>query len=160
MTLCLLGVLPAVLADQPPAPDVQPLLRPLRAVVLKYYPKAKVSQNGPFIHFEYNTRKFMIHHALKTGEWQDASEELGPNKGGICGDIELRAGAYNGAAVSPQSFDERYFIDRLMTPYSKKLDHHLYIHLEHPHDAPATFLKEFEALMNSFDRYLEAKDKR
>jgi hypothetical protein len=123
---------------------------------MKYYPKAKVNLKDQTIHFEFNTRRFMIHEPLLTGEWQDAHEVTGPQKGGIHGEIELRAGEYGGMAVVPQSFDKRYFTVLLMAPYSKKLDHHLYIHLKYPGDVHKEFLKEFERLVEGFEKHVPA----
>ena len=101
----------------------------------------------------------MIHDPLLTGEWQDAHEEPGPQKGGIYGDIELRAGEYGGMAAVPQSFDKHYFTLFLTAPHSRKLDHHLYIHLKYPRDVPKDFLKEFERLVDGFEKFVPAKGK-
>jgi hypothetical protein len=137
-------------ADDSPKPDLKALTAEVRKVVEKHYPAAKVTLQGQTIHFEFNTRKFLIHEALLTGEWQDAHEETGPQKGGIFGDLELREGRYGGMAVVPQSFDKRYFTLLLMAPYSKKMDHHLYVHLKYPQDVPKEFLTDFERLVNGF----------
>jgi len=146
-------------AGDPPGPDLKPLLEEVGKVVHRHYPKAEVGLNGETIHFEFNTRKFMIHSALLTGEWQDAHEEVGPQKGGIHGSLELRSGPYGGMAVVPQSFDERYFTLLLLAPYSKALDHHLYVHLKYPRDVPKEFLKEFDALVEGFDKHVRAAGK-
>jgi hypothetical protein len=87
----------------------------------------------------------MIHHPLLTGEWQDASEDPGLQKSGIYGELCLCAGQYKGQAVAPQAFDEHYFTLLLRAPYSKKLDHHLYVLLKYPSDVPKEFLQEFIA---------------
>lgn len=141
-------------ADDIPKPDLKPLLEQVRELVQKHYPKATVSLKDKTIHIEYNTRKFMIHEPLLTGEWQDAHEEPGPQKGGIYGDIELRAGEYGGMAALPQSFDKRYFTLFVTAPYSKKLDRHLDIHLKYPRDVPKDFLKEFERLVGGFEKHV------
>jgi hypothetical protein len=140
---CLLAVAAPAAADHAPKPDLKPLFEKVRQLVEKHYPKAEMTLKDQTIHFEFNTRKFMIHEPLLTGEWQDAREEAGPQKSGIYGDIELRAGKYAGMAVTPQSFDKRYFTLLLMAPYSKKLNYHLYVHLKYPRDVPQEFLKEF-----------------
>lgn len=143
-------------ADDPSTPDLEPLLKHVRQVVEKYYPKARVSLKDDTISFEFNTRKFMIHEALLTGEWQDAFEEVGPQKGGIHGEIEWRPGQYGGMAVVPQLFDKRYFTVALSAPYSKKLDGHLYIHLKYPRDVSKEFLKEFDELKDHFEKFVPA----
>jgi len=52
----------------------------------------------------------MVHEQLRTGEWQDAHETIGPQRGGVVGTMDWRSGKYLGAAAVPQAFDERYFI--------------------------------------------------
>ena len=136
------------------AQDLGPLANEVRKVVHAYYPKAEVTLKGKTIHFEFNTRKFMIHEPKLTGEWQDAFEEPGPQKGGIWGDLELRTGLYAGQAMVPQSFDKRYFILLVMAPYEKKLDRHLYVHLKFPRDASAKFLEEFRQVVNDFGKFV------
>ena len=79
---CLLGAARRTSADDAPKPDLKPLLKEVRKVVEKHYPKATVTLKDQTIHFEFNTRKFMIHEPTLTGEWQDAREEMGPQKGG------------------------------------------------------------------------------
>jgi hypothetical protein len=156
---CLLAGAGRTAADDAPKPDLKPLLEEVRKLVEKHYPKATVTLKDQTIHFEFNTRKFMIHEQLLTGEWQDAHEEPGPQKGGIYGDIELRVGEYGGMAAVPQSFDKRYFTLLLTAPHSKKLDHHLYIHLKYPRDVPKDFLKEFERLVDGFEKHVPATGK-
>ena len=146
-------------AGEAPGPELKPFLEEIRKLVVKHYPKGEVTLKDETIHFEFNTRKYMIHEPLLTGEWQDAHEELGPQKGGIYGDIELRPGEYGGMAAVPQSFDKRYFTLFLMAPYSKKLDYHLYIHLKYPRDATKEFLKEFGQLAEGFEKHVAVRSK-
>jgi hypothetical protein len=155
---CLLALAGRAAADDAPKLNLKPLLMEVRKVVEKHYPKATVTLKDQTIHFEFNTRKFMIHEPLLTGEWQEAHEEPGPQKDGICGDIELREGRYKGMAAVPQSFDKHYFTLLLTAPHSKKLDHHLYIQLKYPRDAPKDFLKEFERLVDAFEKQVTATD--
>jgi hypothetical protein len=144
-------------AEEADSPDLAPLVKAVKKLVEKHYPQGKVSLNDQTIHFEFNTRKFFVHEQRLTGEWQDAFEDTGPQKGGIYGDLELRAGEYDGMAAVPQSFDKRYFTLLLLAPYSKKLNRHLYVHLKYPHNAPAEFLSEFAELVNHFDDHLASK---
>lgn len=141
-------------ADEAPKPDLKPLTAEVRKLVEKHYPKAKITVKDQTIHFEFNTRKFMIHERTWEGEWRDAFEEVGPQKGGIVGEIELCDGQYGGMAYAPQAFDKRYFTTWLLAPYSKKLDQHLYIHLKYPRDVPKEFLKEFDQLVDEFDKHV------
>ena len=123
-------------------------------LVLKYYPDAKTDLRGHSIHFEARTRHFMVHEPLKTGEWQDAHETIGPQRGGVVGDMELRSGKYLGAATVPQAFDKRYFTLLVMAPYSDARDAHLYTHLLYPADVSQVFLSEFTDLVTRFMEYL------
>ena len=156
---CLLGAVSRAAADDAPTSDLRPLLEQVRKVVEKHYPKATVSLKDQTIHFDFNTRKFMIHEPLLTGEWQDAHEESGPQKGGIHGNIELRSGKYGGQAAVPQSIDQRYFTLLLKAPYSEKLDRHLYIHLKYPREVPKEFLKEFEGVVDGFEKHVPTTGK-
>jgi len=137
--------------------EVRPLERlyaQTRALVLKYYPDAKTEVTKHTIHFEARTRRFMVHEPLKTGEWQDARETIGPQRGGVVGNMELRTGKYLGAAAVPQAFDKRYFTLQVMAPYSEARDVHLYTHLLYPADASKVFLSEFTDLVTRFAEYL------
>jgi hypothetical protein len=135
-----------------PQQDLKPMLSAVRKLVHKYYPSATVGLQDETIHFEFNTRKFMIHNPGRGGSgWQDATEQSGPQPGGIDCDIELRSGAYLGAATVPQEFDKRYFTLYLAAPYSKKMDCHLYIHLKYPERTSQEFLEEFRKLTNQFE---------
>ena len=146
-------------ADDAPKPDLKPFVEEVRKLVEKHYPKAEVTLRDQTIHFEFNTRKFMIHDPLLNGEWQDAHEEVGPQKSGIYGDIELRMGEYMGMAAVPVSIDKRYFTLLLTAQSSKKLDHHLYVHLKYPRDVSKEFLKEFEGLVYGFEKHVPGRDK-
>lgn len=143
--------------DERPTVDLKPLFVEIDKVVKKHYPKAKSGMKDDTIQFSFNLRKFMIHEPLLNGEWQDAFEEIGPQKGGVLGTIELRSGPYGGMAVVPQSFDKRYFTTHVYAPYSKKLNSHLYIHLKSPRDTTAEFVAEFEKVIESFEKHLSPK---
>jgi len=43
----------------------------LRTLFRKHYPKATSHLLKDKIHFEHDTRVFIVHEPLKTGEWQD-----------------------------------------------------------------------------------------
>lgn len=71
----------------------------LQALFLRHYPQVASRRTESSLHFEYDTRVFLVHRVLKTGEWQEAREELGPNRHGILCDIGVVQGLYQGAAV-------------------------------------------------------------
>jgi hypothetical protein len=128
----------------------------VQRIVRSHYPTATSHLLKNKIHFEFNTRLFIIHVPLKTGEWQDPWEERGPKKSGILATIELRDGEYSGAAMVPQIFDRLYYSIILMAPYSKKYDCHLYVHLYIPrHDSIPEFTKELTELVSTFESKLK-----
>jgi hypothetical protein len=156
---CLLVAQGRASADGATKPDLKPLFEEVRKLVEKHYPKAKVTLTDQTISFEFNTRKYMIHEALLSGEWQDAFEEVGPQKGGIYGTVELRDGRYGGQAGLPWSYDKRYFTRLALAPYSEKLDRHLLTSLKYPREVPKGFVEEFVQLMDGFDKHLQAPRK-
>src|SRR6185436_9507143 len=117
----------------------------------RYYPKATSHLLKEKMHFEHDTRIFIVHEPTKTGEWQDPWETRGPKPGGILCEIERREGKYEGAAVVPQTFDKRYFRVLVMAPYSNKHNAHLYIHLSYPGNVKDDFLKQFTELANGWE---------
>ena len=135
-------------ADQ----DTGPFFGAVRKLVEKHYPKAEFTATGSELHFAFNTRKYMIHEARKDGEWQDATEQLGPQKGGVCGDAVVATGRFEGAALVPQSFDKRYFVEWMAAPYSEKLNRHLLVHLKVPSNAHQGFVKDFADLVATFEK--------
>ena len=136
-------------------PRLIKIYQDIRRVVKHHYPESSCHFLGNKIHFEFNTRLFIIHVPLKTGEWQDPWEERGPKKDGIKGDIELRDGQYMGAAEVPQTFDRKYYSILLLAPYSKKFDCYLYVNIYHPQlDNESGFIKEFIDTVNSFEKRL------
>ena len=147
--------------DTAPKIDFKKFTDEIKKLVLKEYPKAKITTEGSLIHFEFKTRKFMIHEPLLTGEWQDAGEEIGPQRGGVFCDMEFLAGKYAAQAAVPQKFDKRYFTTSLSAPYSKELDCHLYIHFKYPQNVSPKFAKDFQDLADRFGEYCEIrKDKK
>lgn len=140
------------------APPQNPALRrfanELRMLVLRHYPEASSHLLGDKVHFEYNTRPFIVHEATKTGEWQDPWEERGPKLGGIQGSLVLQKGRYAGAAAVPQTFDKRYFKILMLAPYPQEKDVHLVVHLAYPRNVKPEFLEQFTALVNDFGKHL------
>lgn len=134
-----------------PDPRLNATYSEVRALVKKHYPKAASHLHGAKIHFESDTRLFMIHKQLKTGEWQDPWTERGPNSGGILGVIQLKEGKYSGAAELPQTFDQHYYNIIVMAPYSKKMDCYLHVHLYVPQQGKNdAFIKAFTKAVSHF----------
>jgi hypothetical protein len=138
-------------AAKPTAPSstLSDLLIRLRPVLHRYYPDAQLRLRGDVLEFEHDTRVFLIHSRLKTGQWQEARETRGPNPGGILGTIELRQGPYNGAAVLPQTFDNRYFETLVLAEASDDQSKFLYVHLSYPDSVKSGFLSEFREVVRA-----------
>ena len=141
------------------ADQEQPLQNPalkqfyskLKIPFRRYYPQVTSHLLKDKIHFEYDTRVFIIHKPYMSGDWQDPWEERGPKMDGILCDIEFVKGRYNGQADSPQTFKGPYFNTLLLTPYSPKNDAHLHILLRY-HTVKADFLTEFRKLADDFEK--------
>lgn len=126
------------------------LIANVQRLLLEYYPKAECTRKDNRFECRFNTRTFMIHNALKTGEWQEARPQEGPNRGGILCTISSDTGPWNGAAMVPQTFDYRYFTSLLMAPYNKKENKHLVAHLNYPDNVERQLLQRYTKLIDSF----------
>lgn len=148
---------PALSADEQPLqnPAIKRLYSELGTLFRRHYPHVTSHVVNDRIHLEHDTRVFIVHEPLKSGEWQDPWETRGPKPGGILCDVELRKGRYEGAAVVPQTFDKRYFKLLVMAPYSSSHDAHLYVHLSYPANVSGDFLKQFTELVNDFAKYVD-----
>jgi len=145
----------AIVAPQQPAPPwFAAYAEDVEHLVKKYYPDATVVHGSRRIQFAHNTREFMVHEALKTGEWQDAHEVTGPDKGGVFGVVRMVDGPYAGAAMLPQSFDKRYYTEYVFAPHDARCDCHLYAHIRYPADFKSEFLNELKAMTEDFSAYV------
>lgn len=142
--------LPAQSDDAPK--EVTALYDRLSALISASYPKATFERNGTVFTAKYNTRKFMIHLPLKTGEWQEAREHEGPDRKGIMCSIQYSKGRFMGAAMVPQTFDRFYYQSLLMAPYNKKLDAHLIAHLNYPANTAPELLTQWSKTVSSFSQ--------
>jgi len=61
----------AIAEDSKPAYDLGKLYGEIRQIVRRHYPQATTHVLNDTIHFEHDTRLFIVHEPLKTGEWQD-----------------------------------------------------------------------------------------
>ena len=129
------------------------MLQRVESVVRKYYPEATIQISKNEIKFEYLTREFVVHNALKTGERQAPSVTRGPSKGGILGSVTFRPGKWLGAAVVPQTFNKRYFSIYLMAPYDEVNDFHLYSRIYSPSSgSKKEFFEDITKLINSLGK--------
>lgn len=136
-------------------PALKKLYQELRLLFAKRYPKFTSHLLKDKIHFERDTRIFLIHEANKTGAWQDPRETRGPMRGGILCDITIQKGPYEGALAVPQTLDKHYFKVLVMAPVLEKHDAHVLVHLAYPADTSEEFLKEFTKLVNDFPQLID-----
>ncbi len=141
-------------AVEPAKVDLNQLFREVRVVVRRYYPDATCHLVDNRIHFESQSRIYVVHEALKTGEWQDPWEERGPKKDGIVGEIHFQEGPYQGAAMLPAAFDKRYFTVWVSAPYSEKLNSHLHVSIKVPSKFPRPFYDDLMKVLSKFDQYV------
>lgn len=134
----------------PPSQVPQRLHAAVLPVLQRHFPGVTSTVVADAVRFEVDTRLFCIHIPLKTGEWQEAREVRGPNRKGILGDIRLVPGQYDGQAVLPQTFDERYFKTLVMAVPSPGREQYLYVHLSYPDSVSPGFLKEVTDLLGGF----------
>ena len=139
-------------------PALQSFYFQLQKAFHRHYPQATSHLLKNKIHFEHDTRVFLVHELLKTGEWHDPVETRGPKPGGILCDITFMNGPYLSALKAteiPQTLDKRYFKVLVMAPYSAKLDTHLEVHLSYPGNVSGDFVKEFTELVKEFQKYVD-----
>lgn len=160
LLLALLGVFisPPVWADdaEPPQnPALKRFYTELQTLFRHQYPKVTSDLLKDKMHFECDTRLFIVHEADMGGRWQDPSEERGPMPGGVLCDITLEKGPYQGQAFVPQTYDKHYFKVLQLAPYSEKHDEHLEVQLYYPRNMSDDFLQQFTDLVNHFEKYVD-----
>ena len=71
------------------------------------------------------------------------------------GVINLYEGRYEGAAMVPQTFNDRYFETLLLCPESSKYNCYFHIRLSYPYSLPEGFIREFTEVVNNFEQYMD-----
>ncbi|PQO36874.1 hypothetical protein C5Y96_06830 [Blastopirellula marina] len=135
-------------------PPFQAFSENLGGVIGKYYPDARLERpkaSSKSLEWSYKTRKFMVHLPTLTGQWQEASEMLGPDRKGILCTAEIHEGPYVGMAVVPQTFDRHYFKVLMMAPNRKDVGAHLIVRLFYPSDIDKAVVSEIAELVQQFD---------
>lgn len=162
MPVCLLTLfapsLPVSAADD--LPELERLHAAVSELVTRHYPDATSHVFRNRIHFEHNTRIYVIPGLVKTpiGEEPPLVEERGPLPQGVHCDIRWYAGPA-ATARAEGTLDRRAFRELFLAP-SSGMDSHLLVVLRIPASGervPDRFLMEFEALVRGFDRYLGAE---
>lgn len=149
------AALSAVAAETKKTPDFQTASTPIdeglenkvfdemSRFIRENYPKAKFTKTGAKIHFEYKTRPNLNTLTGKT--------ETIPDFGGVIGDLDFKAGEYNGKVKLPQHYAEYAFYSVILAaPYVQSSNVHIYTRLAYPSDTPQSFTDAFEKLLKSF----------
>ncbi len=135
-------------------PPFQALEENLGSVLKKHYPDIKLERAktaAASIRWSHATRKFMIHLPTLTGQWQEATETLGPDRGGIICTAVIREGPHSGMAVVPQTFDRHYFRVLMMAPDREDANAHVVVRLYYPPDVDKAVVSEIAELVQKFD---------
>ena len=126
----------------------------LQSLVAEYYPEATCEKEGEDIRFKYNTRMFMMHHQDKMGNWQNASPQEGPNRGGMLCDVGRGEGHYFATSPAPTQIPQRtdyyYFKAYRIAPYCTKSNSHLYAVLVVSNNVQPEFVERFSQLISSY----------
>jgi hypothetical protein len=158
-TIIWVGLIAGILEPHSPAfsqesqaalPTLQRLHSVLGPVFQRHFPQATSTVTAEGVHFEADTRAFLIHLPLLTGAWQEAREIKGPNRNGILCDIRMVRGKYDGQATLPQTFDNRYFKTLVTAVPSPSQHEYLHVHLSYPDSVDSLFLKEFTDQLDVF----------
>ena len=125
----------------------------MTALIKHYYPGMTIETIDREVSLADRTRTFMIHHGTKTGQWQEARPEQGPQPDGILCLLSVHSGQYVGAACLPQTFDHRYFKVLTMAPYSKNMNCYLHARLCYPEPKTSpVFLRSWSQLVDDFEQ--------
>ena len=151
-----IGVSDSSFADEKPIwsdPPFKEFAARLDKLIKEQYPKADrvVDEKEQTLRWSYDTRKFMIHLRNLRGELQEATEQTGPDRGGIICEATIEAGQYLGMAVVPQTFDRHYFQILLMAPNRKDAGAHVFFRLSYPREIDKDFLTKIAETVDKFD---------
>jgi TPR repeat protein len=131
--------------SQPPPKkplDFKALTSELEALVLEFYPRAKIVKTDKSIHFEYKVKSLKLPSIIK--------QITVPESEGILGDLTVTPGVYAGTEMVPFQSNETYYVSLLMAPYSEPLDSHLLTKLLFPPSSPSEFVTRFKSIVNRF----------
>jgi hypothetical protein len=154
--------------DEQKIKTIEPLYQEVQQLVQRYYPKAVLSASydpktqAERIHFQYNTQRVWMYVARKDGSGEELKLERGPFVGGIWCDMTLEKGRYAGTMEGLEKGRTELgpdFNNYVIAPYSKKLDRRVTVILRYPGGTPPKFLKQLNALVGDFERYVEKPEK-
>jgi len=126
-------------------------------IIKKYLPNYETETKYGRIYISYNTRQFMVHRPYKTGKWQNAKEDIGPEKGGIVLWFFITDEKYSGAAMIPlcATTDMYLFKETSIIKYSEKYNCYITAAIKAPrYDEKKELTKELIEILSNFENYL------
>jgi hypothetical protein len=127
--------------------DVKSDFKDVEAVLLDFYPKAKITISGTKFHCEFKCK-------TEAGYYSSKGNGLFPQEDGILCDIALKDGPYERPDKDqlPSDVHDGFHTTLTMAPYSKKQNKHLLVHLTYPPDISPEFKERFETAVNEFNK--------
>jgi hypothetical protein len=104
------------------------LTKKLSATILEHCPDALIEVSDSGFTAKHGTMMFTMHGKSKTGEvFPQTYQEEGPNFRGFLLNVSLKEGAYEGAAVVPQTLQGPYFPTFIDAPRTDDGVHHYWV---------------------------------
>lgn len=130
--------------------EAQKVLKSISNLVAEYFPRAKITNTGTSLHFEYKVHERMHPYNRR--------EVLSPDLDGILGDVELKTGGPSDRIVGFLERPETVHSVLLMAPYSASDKTWLSTRLVFQPITPLEFLDSFKKLIASYDRPADLAD--
>jgi len=124
-----------------PARDFKAVSTAIEALVLEYYPRAKIVKTDKSVHFEFRVKSLIL---------PSRKQSLVPESEGIVGDLNIKPGRYDGTEILPYQTNETYYVSLLMAPYSEPGDCHMLTKMLFPPSTAVEFVKGFKQIVNSY----------
>lgn len=106
------------------------LTRKLSAAIREHCPNALIAVSESGFTAKHATMMFTVHRKSKTGEvFPQTYQEEGPNFRGFLLNVSLKEGAYEGAAVVPQTLQGPYFPTFIDAPRTEDAGYHYWVRL-------------------------------
>jgi len=128
--------------------EAQKILKSISKLVSEYFPRAKITNTGNSLHFEYKVHERMHPYNRRN--------VLSPELDGILGDVEIKTGGPSDRIVGFLEKPETVHSVLLMAPYSASDKTWLSTRLVFQPITPLDFMDTFKKLIASYDRPAES----
>ena len=135
---------------QIPTDESQRVFKSISTLVSDYFPRAKITNTGNSLHFEYKVHERMHPYNRRN--------VLSPDLDGILGDIELKQGGPKVRIVGFLERPETVHSVLIMAPYSASDKTWLSTRLVYQPITPLDFMDTFKKLISSYDNPAESTD--